>query len=517
MANFKYILSTRFHDNNGKCAIIIQIKKNQIRMRANSGLYVSPNFFEWFIDWNKTNAKAGAHGYKVKQTNETTATQEKAERMGYVLQGHGIINIRQRVETPEVKEHQEIKKQLEDLTNEIDERLKKPNNHFTLDWLQNCIGDIYRLREKADEEQKKANAHNLIYPYIEKYVKKRQLAEPHGRVYFVLSRAIARYEGFVRKTDNKRRDFIFDIDKVTRENIEDFSDYLRNEKQLSEEYPAIFKELLNNYPNDVRKGNHVIEARGENTVIKMRTRLKSVFRFCLEEGYTNNRPFDGVKIGVCKVGTPYYITIDERNKIAETDLSMVWDSLSKDEIKAVRMPLKTLCEQRDIFVFQCLIGCRVGDLLTMTEQHIHNGLLVYTPHKTKDEGKEAMQARVPLHQKALALIEKYRGIDKHGRLFPFISAQKYNLAIKTIFRMAGVTRNVEIRNPKTGENEVRPINEVATSHLARRTFIGGLYFRVADPNLIGKMSGHVEGSKAFKRYRNIEDETLQDIINNNLG
>ena len=83
--------------------------------------------------------------------------------------------------------------------------------------------------------------------------------------------------------------------------------------------------------------------------------------------------------------------------------------------------------------------------------------------------------------------------------------------------MAGVTRNVEIRNPKTGENEVRPINEVATSHLARRTFIGGLYFRVADPNLIGKMSGHVEGSKAFKRYRNIEDETLQDIINQNLG
>ena len=73
------------------------------------------------------------------------------------------------------------------------------------------------------------------------------------------------------------------------------------------------------------------------------------------------------------------------------------------------------------------------------------------------------------------------------------------------------------RNPKTGENEVRPINEVATSHLARRTFIGGLYFRVSDPNLIGKMSGHVEGSKAFKRYRNIEDETLQDIINNNLG
>lgn len=28
----------------------------------------------------------------------------------------------------------------------------------------------------------------------------------------------------------------------------------------------------------------------------------------------------------------------------------------------------------------------------------------------------------------------------------------------------------------------------------------------------GKMSGHVEGSKAFSRYRNIEDETLKSVI-----
>jgi hypothetical protein len=26
------------------------------------------------------------------------------------------------------------------------------------------------------------------------------------------------------------------------------------------------------------------------------------------------------------------------------------------------------------------------------------------------------------------------------------------------------------------------------------------------------MSGHVEGSKAFKRYRKIEDETLKEVI-----
>ena len=88
-------------------------------------------------------------------------------------------------------------------------------------------------------------------------------------------------------------------------------------------------------------------------------------------------------------------------------------------------------------------------------------------------------------------------------LFPFISAQKYNDSIKKIFKLAGITRNVIIRNAKTGEDELVPIDTVASSHLARRTFIGNAYFKVSDPNLIGRMSDHVDGSRAFKRYRNI--------------
>lgn len=71
---------------------------------------------------------------------------------------------------------------------------------------------------------------------------------------------------------------------------------------------------------------------------------------------------------------------------------------------------------------------------------------------------------------------------------------------------------VEIRNTFTGEFEHKPINEVASSHLARRTFIGNLYSKVADPNLIGEMSGHVNGSRAFARYRKIEDEMLKRVI-----
>ncbi len=69
-----------------------------------------------------------------------------------------------------------------------------------------------------------------------------------------------------------------------------------------------------------------------------------------------------------------------------------------------------------------------------------------------------------------------------------------------------------VRNSVSGLEEVQPMNKIASSHLARRTFIGNQYHQVADPNIIGKMSGHVEGSKAFARYRDIDDEMLKDVI-----
>lgn len=53
---------------------------------------------------------------------------------------------------------------------------------------------------------------------------------------------------------------------------------------------------------------------------------------------------------------------------------------------------------------------------------------------------------------------------------------------------------------------------IASLHIARRTFIGNLYKKVKDPNIIASMSGHIEGSKAFARYRQIDDEIKQSVI-----
>lgn len=59
----------------------------------------------------------------------------------------------------------------------------------------------------------------------------------------------------------------------------------------------------------------------------------------------------------------------------------------------------------------------------------------------------------------------------------------------------------------------KPLYEVASSHTVRKTFVGNLYKQVPDPNLIASMSGHVEGSRAFARYRKIDDEMKKELVN----
>lgn len=94
---------------------------------------------------------------------------------------------------------------------------------------------------------------------------------------------------------------------------------------------------------------------------------------------------------------------------------------------------------------------------------------------------------------------------------PLIQRKLSYPALAFAFRLG--SRVVTIVNPVTKQSEQHPICDVASSHMARRTFIGNLYKKVKDPNLVGKLSGHCEGSKAFARYRDIDDDMIKEMTN----
>jgi len=160
-------------------------------------------------------------------------------------------------------------------------------------------------------------------------------------------------------------------------------------------------------------------------------------------------------------------------------------------------------------VFQCFIGCRVGDLYSLTKKNIINGAVEYIAKKTSDNKGDTV--RVPLSTVASEILEKYKDIEG-DKLLPFIAQQNYNYAIKNIFKKAGITRDVIILDTITRQSVIKPINEVASSHLARRTLIGNLINKYKDSNLVTPLSGHVGGSKALHRYFVIDEETKIEMI-----
>ena len=98
-------------------------------------------------------------------------------------------------------------------------------------------------------------------------------------------------------------------------------------------------------------------------------------------------------------------------------------------------------------------------------------------------------------------------------LLPFISDQKYNKYLKELFKFVGIDRKVEVLNTITGEKEHINICDIASSHLARRTFIGSLVNKKAPLHIVTRMSGHVDGSRSLKRYYKVDDPTLRDYVN----
>lgn len=477
MASTEYRLSAK-KDVNGRSQVIVKLTIDRShRPCFKSGVYVSPDWFKPIQETRKgyiydiVIPKRG----KLNVIEVKEASEAKAKLDSYVSRLTKICN--EYVENKQIPTHDDLEQANVLLSNVAESKI-------TYDGIIKAIEAVHKRETSGGVDT------TSFFGTMEYYMKAGDFSEGKNKGFRVLMRMMSRYQSFVQQTDPNRKDFKLDIEKMDGETLEDFFDYAKNEKALSEEYPNIFKKLLKDYPletNTKRKSPHLVE-RGNNTLFMLKRKLKAFFNWLNKRGITDNMPFRGLEIGQEKYGTPFYLTIEERNIIADHDFSNN----------------KHLEVQRDIFIFQCLIGCRVSDLLTMTSNSLIGDAVEYIPRKTKD--KKPVTVRVPLNSRAKVLVEKYKRVDAKGRLFPFISSQKYNDAIKEVLTACDIKRMVTVLNPVTGEQEQRPINEIASSHMARRTFIGNIYKKVKDPNLIGVLSGHVEGSKAFARYRDIDED-----------
>ena len=351
-------------------------------------------------------------------------------------------------------------------------------------WLDSVLQDYYAGKER--EPRKRLKKADTLENLFDKFLDSKGGDFSRAKHYRVLERTLQRYTEYVRLTQPRQSKYVFDVKAITTEDLNNIYDYIVNEHQIVKDYPGI----LEAHP-ETRK----IRQRGGNTISGIMKTLRAFFNWCENEGHLRKNPFiDFEKGDGERYGTPIYLTKDELKHIYAADFS---DNPS----------LET---QRDIFVFQCNIGCRVGDMMRLTKRDVINGSIEYIPNKTIKENAKTVV--VPLNTMAKAILEKYKDLPEE-QLLPFIASQNYNYAIKDIVKKAGITRLVTTLDPLTRKEVKRPIYEVASSHMARRTFIGNIYKQVKDQHLVSSLTGHSDNSRAFVRYRNIDIDMKQELVN----
>ncbi len=507
MAATELNLSKKAREDN-KHEVLIRISSGRgIRFRIKSNVFVSPEFWS-----NETQSIVVPPKRKTNTDKVQMAQQEKATLDEYLRNLSAIINAAQDAKEELTKDWIEECFRLAPILNDPANRFRPDSlgSLFTSSNLRKALQieqDAIEAAAKHQEQEEQAeNKPMRIADAIPLFCERKSISANRRKTYGTLKGQLERFELYTQLTSNK--DFVLDTEQISGEVVELFRIYLKGEKKLQEQNPHIFAKILSRYPITIRSKKssgaedkeskprtRALEERGENTVIGQLKRLAAVCHWLQKMGQIDSDVFQNVEVGAEQYATPFYLSKEELDVIANYDMSK---------------QSKTLQVQRDIMLFHASIGARVSDLYALTKANVIDGFIRYVPAKTESE--TGVTARIPLSQRAKELIEKYDCIDGQGRLFPFVCQQAYNEAIREILTLCGICRRIVWRDPASGKSVTRPINEVATSHTMRKSFIGQAYKVVRDPNLVGAMSGHAENSRAFSRYREIQDDDLQSVI-----
>ncbi|MDD4454312.1 MAG: site-specific integrase [Candidatus Methanomethylophilaceae archaeon] len=177
--------------------------------------------------------------------------------------------------------------------------------------------------------------------------------------------------------------------------------------------------------------------------------------------------------------------------------------LTEQELKILKeaaLCRKVLQKVRDLFLFCCFTGMRYSDSQRFSTEWIQEDLIIYRMQKTN--GK----AIVPVREKVLEIS------DRWGGKAPQISSQKCNDYLKVLFRELGLGRKVACYTYAGGRMTLNyhPLNEIITTHFARKTFITQCLLHGIPIQDVMRMSGHSD-YQSMKPYIAITNQHLKEV------
>lgn len=486
MANFNYRLATK-SESDGKKQIMVRVDLTaRIRPSFKTGVYVNPELFtEGKGEIKKPQAK------KFGNQERDEAIQAEAQLRDYAATLNKIIL--------QSKSHVEA----EDMKGWILSVLALKNLSSISPFTYDNIVAAMEAEKAAEQAAKIGTIYDLIREYCStphRYGKALVKKPSINRVksFNTLGRTLARYEYFKQHTDNPG--FSLYVPDITHKTIEDFLQYYKTEGDLMKKHPAIFS-VIRDKTKDAMQDNvkdenaKRLSNRSTSTVMLSYSILNTLFEWIVTR-----------KQIICE--NPCRDAMIETQKEYEKNI-LYLTIRQRDQLAAAPLQGKQREITRDIFIFACHTGCRISDLRNLTIGNVkmvedrNTGEIIstleYEAVKTS-HGRKRKYTYVPLSSTALEIIEKYKGSTRDGKLFPCASTPNYDILLKKIFAEAGLTDPVEVVNPKTGELVTRPLNEVAASHLARKTFTQNLYLATGDVMMVKKSAGHSESSRVTEAH-----------------
>ncbi len=250
-------------------------------------------------------------------------------------------------------------------------------------------------------------------------------------------------------------------------------------EQMGYGFIVDFEQYLRNKDN--RLSNQELN---NNGIMKHIERLNKLINLAVKLEWISKNPFLHYDVKFNKYDRPFLSAMELR------------------KLEDVELKKETHIKVRDIFVFGCYTGLSYIDIKLLTK-----GNIVYGIDGKKwisfYRQKSAEPVKVPLLEKALKVLEKYKDYDNNNRLLPVCSNQKMNTYIKEVVKICGIHKNI-------------------SCHVARHTFATTVTLSNGVPiETVSKLLGHTKLSTTQIYARVIEDKIgkdisqLQNVLNTN--
>ena len=289
--------------------------------------------------------------------------------------------------------------------------------------------------------------------------------QPRGYVE-IFDQWLVEYSKMVGITTSKRT-----LDKyiLVRNRLQDYIASQLGVKDISLE--EVTPKFLSNFDNYLRVEYNM----ANNHAMKIRQKLRTIYKVAIDNGWVSKNPFSTVKIHFDPVERDV-LTKSELTALIQTD--MIFDRLEK---------------MRDVFVFACFTGLAHCDVAGLTKENIitdESGQVWLKTHRQKTS--EVVD--IPLLEIPQLIIKKYQGMKElNGKLLPTLTNSCSNLYLKEVAVRCG-------------------INKTLTFHMARHTFATTVTLSNGVPiESVAKMLGHrnIRTTQIYAKI--IKDKLAEDM------